>query len=185
MIRYKSDKIAELFSRIFKPLPIKVKYSLFNLIRNINGKKGIILRAALVKTMARKCGYNIMIFPGSFLSHIENIKLGSNISIHPMCYIDGAGGLTIGNDVSIAHGVTIMTTEHRYEDLNVPIRDQGFKFHQVDIGNNVWIGSKATLLAGTTIENGGIIGANSLVNKNFGSNSIIAGVPARIIKSRI
>jgi acetyltransferase-like isoleucine patch superfamily enzyme len=184
LIRNKSDKVAELISRILKPLPIKIKYSLLNLVRNINGKKGIILRSAIVKTMASKCGYNIMIFPGSFLSHIENVKLGNNISIHPMCYIDGAGGLTIGNDVSIAHGVTIMTTEHRYENLNVPIREQGYKFHEVYIGNNVWVGSKVTLLAGTTIENGIIIGANALVNKKFESNSIIAGVPAQIIKNR-
>lgn len=180
----KTGKLIDKFSKFFAFLPNKINFKLFVFFRKTEGKKGLILRGALVKSLVKECGVNVLIFPNVFLAHTDNIRLGSNISIHPMTYIDGAGGLNIGDDVSIAHGVTIMTTEHKYTNKEVPIREQGFIFEEINIGSNVWIGAKATILAGTNISNGTIVGANSVVNKNFEPDSIIAGCPARLIKNR-
>ena len=52
----------------------------------------------------------------------------------------------------------------------------------IKIGDNVWIGSNATILQGVTIRNGAIIGANAVVTKNVPENTIVAGVPARVIR---
>jgi acetyltransferase-like isoleucine patch superfamily enzyme len=112
------------------------------------------------------------------------MEIGNNVSIHPMCYIEAKGGLVIGNDVSIAHGVTIMTTTHIYDKTDIPIKDQGSVANNVVIKDNVWIGAKATLLCGITVNQGAIVGAGAVVTKTIPANAVVAGVPARIIKMR-
>lgn len=143
------------------------------------------IRYALLKSIARKCGDNVSIHPDCYIFHLENIAFGNNVSIHPMCYIDGIGGITIGNDVSIAHGATILSSSHQYGDIHIPIKDQGMFYKETIIENNVWIGAKCSILYGTTVAEGSIVAANSLVNKSYQPFSIIGGVPAKTIKSRI
>jgi acetyltransferase-like isoleucine patch superfamily enzyme len=101
-----------------------------------------------------------------------------------MCYLDATGGINIGNDVSIAHGVTIMLTTHRYDDLEIPIKDQPIEVLLTTIEENVWIGAKSTILAGIIIGTGSIVGANCVVTKMVPPNVIVAGVPNRILKIR-
>ena len=113
-----------------------------------------------------------------------NMELGSNVSIHPMCYLDASGGIRIGNDVSIAHGTSILSFEHRFDSLEIPIKDQEVDYRPVSIGNDVWIGAKATIVAGKTIGTGSIIGANSVVTHDVDTYVIVAGSPAREIKKR-
>lgn len=151
----------------------------------MGGKLGILIRYILLKNLAKKSGFNISIHKSTFILNLENITFGDNVSIHPLCYIDGTGGIEIGTDVSIAHGVTIMSTEHNYDDRILKIKDQGVSNHFTLIKNNVWIGAKATILAGKIIEEGNIVAAGAIVTKNFNKkNVILAGSPARIIKER-
>ena len=77
-----------------------------------------------------------------------------------------------------------MSEEHIYIDRNLPIKDQGKTYAPVTIKDNVWIGAKATILSGVTIGTGAIVGAGAVVTKDVPENSIVAGVPARIIKNR-
>jgi acetyltransferase-like isoleucine patch superfamily enzyme len=101
-----------------------------------------------------------------------------------MCYVDATGGIAIGNDVSIAHGTSIMSTTHKYENIDIPIKDQGFNSSKTVIRNNVWIGAKATILSGILIESGSIVAANAVVTKDIAKNTVVGGVPAKIIKER-
>ena len=152
--------------------------------RNKRGVWGIVKRYALLKSLCKSCGDNVLIGEGVYLFGVENMSIGDNVSIHPMSYIDATGGLTIGNDVSIAHGTTIMTTSHKYEEKDVPIKDQDYIVENVEIANNVWIGAKATILCGIKIEEGSVVGANAVVTKNVEKGNIVAGVPAKVIKTR-
>jgi acetyltransferase-like isoleucine patch superfamily enzyme len=102
-----------------------------------------------------------------------------------MCYIDATGGIDIGDNVSIAHGTTIMSTTHRYDDLKIPIKDQPVDVFPTLIENNVWIGAKATILAGNIIGTGSIIAANAVITMNVPSMVVVGGVPAKIIKKRV
>jgi acetyltransferase-like isoleucine patch superfamily enzyme len=68
--------------------------------------------------------------------------------------------------------------------LDIPIRLQGVTNKGIKIGNNCWIGSGAVFLDGVSVGDGCVIGANTLVNKSIPANSIVAGNPVRIIKSR-
>jgi acetyltransferase-like isoleucine patch superfamily enzyme len=71
------------------------------------------------------------------------------------------------------------------DDLNLAIRLQGVSRKGIKIGKNCWIGSKVTILDGVEIGDSCIVAAGAVVNKSFPSNSVIGGVPAKILKSRI
>lgn len=152
--------------------------------RKTTGKKGLLLRYILLKSLAKSCGDNVSVFENVYIFSPENIEFGDNVSIHPMCYLEGEGGMKIGNDVSIAHATSILSTTHNMDDLDIPIKDQGLSEKPTTIHDNVWIGCKTTILCGTEINSGTAIGANSVVTKNIEPNSVYAGTPARRIRSR-
>lgn len=176
--------IIKLLIKLFSILPRKLTIKFFNSSRLIRGNLGLLLRFVLIKNIAKNCGDNVSVHPGVYLFNINKISFGSNVSIHPMCYIDGAGEIEIGSDVSIAHGVTIMSSEHVFEDMSIPIKDQGIQLLKTKIENNVWIGAKSSILGGVTIEEGSIVAAGAVINKNIARYTIVGGVPGKKIKER-
>lgn len=178
-------KIILLIYNLTKLLPLKLRMSLLILFRNTTGNIGLVMRYVLLKSVATHIGKNVSIHPTVFLFNVNNLSIGDNVSIHPMCYIDAAGGVRIGNDVSIAHSCTIMSSSHNYDKINMPIKDQGTSLSEVLIKNNVWLGTKVTILSGVIIDSGAIIGANSVVTKSVNTNEIVGGIPARLIKKRV
>lgn len=180
----KYKKIISILVWIYSLIPFKYRLKKFNRLRYKKGIVGIGLRYILFKTIAKKCGDNVLIGEGCFILHPEKMEVGSNVSIQPICYIDSIGGLSIGNDVSIAHGVTIMTSNHNYLNLSVPIREQGVVMRKVTICENVWIGAKATILYGNTVNSGVIVGAGAVVTKDIDNNVIAVGIPAKKIGVR-
>lgn len=173
-----------LLEKFYRLFPLKMRKKLFEKKRRRRGKVGLAVRYALLKTLAKSVGENVSVHEDVFIRNPQNLSLGDNVSIHPMCYIEALGGLSVGNDVSIAHGTTIMTTDHNYKGTDVPIKDQGIIEKSVKIEDNVWIGAKATILGGNTVETGSIVAAGAVVTKNVPAYSIVGGVPARIIGAR-
>ncbi len=156
----------------------------WNRMRGRKGLYGIVTRYAMLRNLAKSCGDNVAIDENVYMFNVENVSIGSNVSINSMCYIDGFGGISIGDNVSIAHGATIMSSTHNYTKIDTPIKYQGISAAPVTIGENVWIGAKATILYGTTLLNGCIVGANAVVTKDVGPNEVWGGVPAQMIKTR-
>lgn len=177
--------IIKILVNIYSIIPINLRLKLFEHYRMTKGTKGLAIRYVLLKTIAKYCGDNISIHPNVYLLNPENLFIGSNVSLHPMCYIDAAGNIDIGNDVSIAHGVTIMSSTHLYNNMDIAIKDQRVDLLPTIIANNVWIGSKATILSGVKINSGSIVGAGAVVTKDVPQNSIVGGVPAKVIKERV
>lgn len=157
-----------------KLLKIKYKNNLLSLAK----------RYSMLKAKSKFVGANVLVRDGCTLLNIDKLTLGNNVSIQPMCYLECYGGITIGNDVSIAHDVSIISSTHIYDSINLPIKDQGVLEKPVFIGNNVWIGAKAIILGGVKIGNNSIIGAGAVVTKDVPDNVIVGGVPAKIIKRR-
>lgn len=180
----KAKKIINIISKLYSLLPYSIRLKLFDFHRTTRGNIGLVIRYALLKSTAKSCGDNVAIFQDVYIFKVNNLSIGNNVSIHPMCYIDATGNIDINNDVSIAHGTTILSSSHNYTDTKIPIKDQGMTLSKTYINNNVWIGAKVTILSGITINSGCIIGANSVVTKNTKENSIVAGVPAKLIKMR-
>ena len=143
------------------------------------------IRSWLVRVMTRSNVDGLVVRPGVYISGYRNLRLGSNVSINHNSFLSCEGGLTIGSNVSIAHGVSILTTEHSYSARNMPIKFQPLVEREVIIGNDIWIGAKATILAGVRVANGTIVAAGAVVTRDVTqSNTIVGGVPARTIKSR-
>ena len=178
----KGKPLLILFSRFYMLFPIKIRKKLLEHYRRTKGLKGLAIRYALLKSICKKCGDNVSIHPDCYIFFPEKIEIGNNVSIHPMCYIDAAGGLSIGNDVSIAHAVTIMTSSHHFDRHDIPIKDQTYDVEKTIIEDNVWIGAKATILCGRKIGTGSVVGAGAVATKDVPLRSVVAGVPARVIK---
>lgn len=112
------------------------------------------------------------------------IHLGKDCSLNPYCVVLGSGGVKIGNYVRIAPHTTIIAQQHKFDRSDIPIFSQGARGQGIVIKDDVWIGANSTLLDGITIGSGAIIGAGAVVTKNVESNSIVGGVPARLIRMR-
>lgn len=96
----------------------------------------------------------------------------------------GGGGIKIGNNVLIGQSVNIHSERHVFQDISVPIRMQGISYEGVIIEDDVWVGSKATILDGVIIGTGAIIGAGAVVTHSVPPYGIVGGVPAKIIRVR-
>lgn len=114
----------------------------------------------------------------------EEGVIGDNVGIAANAFISIRGKLKIGNDCIFGPGLSIFTENHIFSDLDTPIRLQGATRRGVSIGNDCWFGANVTVLDGIEIGNKCVIAAGAVVTKNVPDNSIIGGVPARIIKYR-
>jgi len=130
------------------------------------------------KLTGREVDKTFRLFPPFYTDCGKNIIVGKNVFINACCKFQDQGGIIIGNGVLIGHNVTLATLNH---DERPEFR-QNIYPKPIKIGNNVWIGSNATILQGITIGDGAIIGANAVVTKDVPENTIVAGVPAKIIR---
>jgi len=93
--------------------------------------------------------------------------------------------IEIGENTLISEMVVIRDQNHRFNDRPTPIAEQGFDSKPIVIGENTWIGAKATVLAGSTIGNETVIGAHALVNGDIPAGVLAVGTPAKMIRSLI
>jgi acetyltransferase-like isoleucine patch superfamily enzyme len=114
----------------------------------------------------------------------EYIRIGNNVGIGEFAYLGGAGGLNIGDECIIGQYLSCHPENHISTDIQTAIRHQGVTRKGIKIGENCWIGSKVTILDGVEIGAGSIIAAGAVVTRSFPVNSVIGGVPARILKER-
>jgi len=120
----------------------------------------------------------------SFNDPGEYIYIGNNVGLGEFAHLGGAGGLTIGDDCIIGPYLSCHPENHNFFDNEKLIRMQGVTRRGINIGKNCWIGSKVTILDGVTIGNNCVIAAGAVITKNMPADSVIGGVPAKVIKSR-
>jgi acetyltransferase-like isoleucine patch superfamily enzyme len=96
----------------------------------------------------------------------------------------GGGGITIGNNVLIGQTVNMHSERHVIGDSSTLIRNQGISYQGIVIEDDVWIGSKATILDGVVIGRGAVIGAGAVVTKSIPAYGIAVGVPAKVMDRR-
>lgn len=144
----------------------------------------ISVRRFLLRILLHDELLNLVVADGVNIADWRKLKLGNDVSIQRNCYLSCGGGLEIGDNVSIGHGSSILTSEHSYDDYNIPIKQQPIIYKPVKISNNVWIGANATILAGITIHEGAIIAAGAVVTKDVAKNAIVGGIPAKLIRYR-
>lgn len=113
----------------------------------------------------------------------SHIRIGNNVGIGEFAYLGGAGGLEIGDDCIIGQYFSCHPENHVFDDPSQLIRLQGTTRQGIQIGSNCWIGAKVTVLDGVRIGDGCVIAAGAVVTRSMPANSVVGGVPARVIKS--
>ena len=121
---------------------------------------------------------------GTLTSLGVGVNIGNNTTFGNDCFFGAAGGISIGDDVVAGQYIRFHSENHNYKDLDCLIRDQGVSHKGITVGNNCWIGSGVVFLDGASVGNGCVIAANAVITKSFPDNSIIGGVPAKILKYR-
>lgn len=93
------------------------------------------------------------------------------------------GPVTIGNHVNLAQGITVTALNHNFTDHHLRIDEQGVSTTPVTIGHDIWIGANAVILPGVTIGDHSVVAAGAVVTKDVPPHTLVAGVPAKIIKT--
>lgn len=140
---------------------------------------------------------NILVGRNSSISDCTQIVFGNNIAISSNVELvaDGVDGykVFIGSNILIARGTYLRSANHRFDDPDKPIVEQGYtskkvnyngKIYSIVIADGVWIGANVTILSGAMIGEGAIVGAGSIVTGAIPPYSIAAGCPARVISTR-
>ena len=111
---------------------------------------------------------------------VGDVTIGdySRIGIH--CTV--IGPVCIGHHVNLAQGITVTALNHNFEDTSKRIDEQGISTKPVVIGDDVWIGANAVILPGVKIGTHSIVAAGAVVTKDVPKYSLVAGVPAKVIK---
>ena len=173
---------SEFIKTVYSLLITRITYSEARLIRRpiyIRGRKSIVGGSGL--TTGRFCRFDL---DGAK----QTLYIGKNCEMGDMTHIVALNKVSIGDDVLIASKCFISDTDHGcYKGINqdsaiVPPNRRKLVSGETIIGNNVWIGENVVILAGSSIGDGCIIGANSVVKGEIPKGTIIAGSPAKVIK---
>lgn len=138
------------------------------------------IRAYLVRGFVVKCGKDVKIESGALIS--PKVEIGNRSQIGENARI--RSNVFMGDDILMAPNVQLISANHNFDRLDIPIVDQGFTQGKIVIKDDVWIGTNVLVMPNVTINSHAIIAAGSVVTKDVPVNAIVAGIPARIIKYR-
>ena len=139
------------------------------------------LRAFCARHMLTSCGENVNVERharfGRGVTLGDRSGIGINASIGEQTHI--------GSDVMMGPDCVIYTRNHRFDRLDIPMREQGYgPVEPVVIGDDCWIGGRVTILPGVHVGNGAVIAAGAVVTKDVPPYAVVGGVPAKIIYNR-
>jgi len=148
-----------------------------NLLLRIPGHR--LRRAILRHVVGCEIGDRCAFERGIHITARGGVRLGKHCNINDGVLLDGGGGLVIGSLVNVSPEALLLTTEH---DPDSPAFEG--RGREVIIKDRVWIASRAIILPGTTIGEGAVVAAGAVVRGEVPPWSIVAGNPARVVKSR-
>ena len=131
------------------------------------------------KLTGQEVDSSFALFPPFYTDCGKNIIVGKNVFINSGCRFQDQGGIRIGDGTLIGHNVVLTTLNHNFE----PELRSSMNPAPIIIGNNVWIGASVTVVPGVTIGDNAIIAAGAVVTKDVEANTIVGGVPAKVIRS--
>lgn len=136
------------------------------------------VREIFSRLIGRPVDKSFGLFPPFYTDCGKNLHIGRNVFINSGCRFQDQGGITIGDGTLIGHNVVMATLNHSENS------EERANLHPapIHIGRNVWIGASATILPGVTIGDGAIVGAGAVVTRDVPENTIVVGIPAKILR---
>lgn len=136
------------------------------------------LRALFSQLIGREVGEGFALFPPVYADYGKNIVVGKNVFINSGCCFQDQGGIELGDGCLIGHQVVFATLNHDPD----PEKRANMTPAPIRLGRRVWVGSHATILSGVTVGDNAVIAAGAVVNRDVPADTVVAGVPARIVK---
>lgn len=133
-----------------------------------------------LKTRLGHCADGVVLYKGVSIRNPEKVTIGKNTHVGERTHIGGGGKVTIGEWCQIANNVIIATANH---NIGLERYYNNVSYEDIIIGNNVWIACNAIILPGVKIGDNSIIAAGAVVTKSVPENTIVAGVPAKFIRT--
>jgi acetyltransferase-like isoleucine patch superfamily enzyme len=141
------------------------------------------LRLRFLRLSGYELGEGVTIATGTWLQGRVSIGRGTHLA-HYCVLSGGQMGITIGERVMLGPHVVVVAFDHGHADLTRPMIEQDNIERRVVIEDDCWIGANTTVTSGVTVGRGSIVGANSVVTRDVEPYSVVAGVPARLLRSR-
>lgn len=113
----------------------------------------------------------------------KGLKMGNNSAIGDYTHFGAPGGIEIGDDVIMGSYISFHSENHNFQDTSKLIREQGVNSKGIKLGNNIWVGAKVTFIDGCQVGDNSVVAAGAVVNGIYPNNSVIGGVPAKVIKT--
>lgn len=136
------------------------------------------IRTIMEKLTGREIDPSFGLFPPFYTDCGKNIKLGKNVFINSGCRFQDQGGITIDDGALIGHNAVLVTLNHNPD----PEKRNNLLPAPIHIGKRVWLGANVTILPGVTIGEDSIVAAGAVVSKNVEPNTVVGGVPAKVLK---
>jgi maltose O-acetyltransferase len=158
---------------------------LIHLVSNVVGDDvvGRAIRGGLLKLAGAHLESEATVHGGTYISKPANLSLGFHAMINRNCYLDLEAPVTFGDYSGAGHGATFITTIHDIvPGMNVGV---GMSAKPISIGARAWIGANVTVLPGVTIGHDAIVAAGTLVARDVPPNSLVAGVPGRVVRQDV
>ncbi|RSK39052.1 sugar O-acetyltransferase [Mangrovimonas spongiae] len=150
------------------------------ILADLNASKTINdIRQHLGKLIQSEIDSTTTIYTPFSVNYGKNLKLGKNIFINQNCQILDLGGVTIDDDVMIGPRVNLLSETHPLD----PESREALIGKPIHIKKGAWIGAASTILPGVTVGEHAIVAAGAVVSKDVPDRTVVAGIPAKIIKN--
>lgn len=131
------------------------------------------------KIIGKPVDETFALFPPFYTDFGKNITVGNGVFINSGCRFQDQGGITIGEGSLIGHNVVLATINHEMH----PAHRKDMHPAPIVIGKHVWIGAGAMVTPGVSIGDGAVIAAGAVVTRDVPPNTVVGGVPARVLKT--
>jgi acetyltransferase-like isoleucine patch superfamily enzyme len=138
------------------------------------------IREAWSELTGRPTDERFRLVPPVHSDHGLELRVGSNVFVNHGCTLNDMGGIVIGDDTMIGPNVSLLTSGH---PTAVAERRRGITVAPIRIGADVWICAGATILGGVTVGDGAVVAAGAVVTRDVPPATLVAGVPARAIRT--
>jgi maltose O-acetyltransferase len=171
----------ESFWSLFK---IQIESVMLALVKWVPSLIGMAIRNVVYRILGMKIKGFCWIQPGVTIVNLSKLRVGKNFGCNSGTYINAVGGIRMGNDVLIGSNVTISSGKHEIKGRQTSVFSRPTVPMPIVFGDDVWLGAGVSVLPGIQIADGTVVGANAVVTKSTEPYSVMAGIPARLVRYR-